>query len=94
MVALVLAGSGLALTIEAQALTYAFVDDFSAAKPMLILLLLIGMAGSGTAVGLSAGRARPQFTADSPITGSMLALAVGVVAVAYGVLRLLTAFGQ
>ena len=94
LIALLLAIGGLTLIIEAQALTYAFVDDYSAAKPMLILLLIIGLTAAGIGTGLAAGRARPQFAGDGPVTASMLALAVGAVSVAYGVLRFLTALGQ
>lgn len=93
-VSLLLAGGGLALIVQGPDLAYAFVDDFSSAKAMVVLLLVIGLASAGVGAALSAPRARSQIASDAAVTASTVAFALGAFAVAYGVLRVLTAFGQ
>ena len=94
LVLLALAVGGLALVTQASALTYAFVDDYSSAKPMLVLLLALGLASAGTALGLSKARAQSALRADGPITNTLVAFVLGMSAVAYGTLELLTALGS
>lgn len=94
LVLLGLAVGGLALIIQASALTYAFVDDYSSAKPMLVLLLALGLASAGTALGLSKARAQSALRADGPITNVLVAFVLGMTAVAYGTLELLTVLGS
>lgn len=93
-IALLLAGGGLALIVQGPALAYAFVDDYSSAKAMVVLLLVIGLASASVGGALSASRARPQISSDGALTASTVAFGLGAFAVAYGLVRLLTAFGQ
>lgn len=92
-VALLLSGGGLALIVEAPAFSYALVDSFGAAKAVSVILLLVGLGLAAFGVAGSAAPARGHIAADAPLTASVLAMAVGLFALAHGGLRLLAAIG-